>query len=225
MTALTNGVPVSDVTLIGNVIRIAGSDNDSGTGTFAATSLGQSRVDLDLGGGKRSEIRNLTNGMPSGAWISTAGTITPIALHNCWTDAAWFFPALSSLANSSNPTYNLTYVGPEQHGEVNTVHIRVSQTLAQDPDNDLLVPRLSTMDFYLDPATSLPLAVAFNVHPDGDLIANIPAEIRFADYRAVSGVQVPFHVQRMLNGVVTLDVVIMNASLNSGISPATFSIQ
>src|SRR5437016_3175072 len=65
VAALTGGALVTDVTLNANVISILGSDNESGTGTFTAKGLRESRVDLSLSGGTRSDVRNLANGGPA----------------------------------------------------------------------------------------------------------------------------------------------------------------
>jgi hypothetical protein len=54
---------------------------------------------------------------------------------------------------------------------------------------------------------------------------DIPVEIRFANYQAVSGVQVPFHTQRMLNGTVVLDITAISAVVNSGLSDSQFNLQ
>jgi len=81
------------------------------------------------------------------------------------------------------------------------------------------------MDFYLEAVSLLPLAVAFNQHPDNDLLTDIPVEIDFANYRSINGVQVPFHFQRMFNGGVVLDVTVTNAVLNTGLSDGVFSLQ
>lgn len=231
MAALTRGLPIADATLNANVTWIAGSDNLTGTGTFQAKGTSESRIDLNLGDTTRSEIRTFSGGVPQGAWIKapasaiTTAKPTPYAQHNCWTDAAWFFPALSSLAQVSNPNAVFSYLGPVQHGGMSTQHIRVSQVFAPDAKNILDISRLSAVDFYLDPASSLPLAIAFQVHADDDMNTNIPMEIRFANYQAVNGVQVPFHIQRMLNGGVVLDVVVTSATVNSGLPDSNFNIQ
>jgi hypothetical protein len=221
VAALTGGVPVADVTLNANVISIFGSDNESGTGTFQAKGIGESRVDLNLSGGSRSDVRTLTNGAPGGGWKQNGGTSTAYANHNCWTDAAWFFPALSSLTQTANPNFIFKYVGQEQHAGIATQHIRVFQVGQQDST----LQRLSTTDFYLDANSSLPLAVASQAHADGDMNTNIASEVRFANYQAVSGIQVPFHLQRMLNGGVVLDVTVTNAAFNAGLSDSLFSLQ
>ncbi len=84
--------------------------------------------------------------------------------------------------------------------------------------------KLSQMEIYLDPTTLLPLSLAFNVHPDGDANTNIPIEIRYSNYQAVNGVQVPFHIQRFINGTLFLDLTVQSVTINSGISASAFTL-
>jgi len=222
VAALTGGLPVGDVTLNASVISILGSDNETGTGTFTAKGFSESRVDLNLSGGTRSEVRNIANGGPAGAWARNGGASTAYAGHNTLTDAAWFFPALSSLTQTANPNVVFKYIGQEQHSGVNTQHIQIFQA---PPAGIASVQRLSTTEVYLDAATLLPVAMAFKVHPDKDMNTDIPAEILFANYRAVNGIQVPFHFQRMLNGGVILDVTVTSAALNTGLQDSSFILK
>jgi hypothetical protein len=67
MAALSGGTPVTDVTLTGNVTWISGPDKDVGSATLMAKGSTETRMDLVLSGGKRSEIRNIANGLPQGA--------------------------------------------------------------------------------------------------------------------------------------------------------------
>jgi hypothetical protein len=217
--ALTGGAAVTDVTLTADVISVFGSDNKSGTGVFQAKGAGESRVDLSLEAGTRSDVRNTAGG----AWSRDGGSATAYAGHNSLTDAVWFFPALSCLTQTANPNFTFKYMGQEQHGLVNTQHIRVFHIASQDPAG--LVQRLSAMDFYLDSGSLLPLAVAFKRHPEDDLNVDIAIETRFASYQLVSGVQVPFYFQQILNGSVVLDVKVRNADLNVGLLDSLFTLQ
>jgi len=174
-----------------------------------------------LSGRTRSDVRNVASDSPSGAWETNGTSSTAYAFHNCWTDAAWFFPALSSLSQTANPRLIFKYIGQEQHNGVATQHIQVFQVPVQGPKS---AQRLSLMDFYLDPASYLPLAISFNLHPDDDMSTNIPVEIDFANYQAVSGIQVPFHFQRSFNGGVVLDVTVTNAVFNSGLPDSLFTL-
>jgi hypothetical protein len=221
VAALTGGVTISDVSLNANVISIFGSDYETGTAVLRAAGLSQSRIDLTLNKSTRSDVRNAMNGAPGGAWQKNSGKVAAYANHNCSTDASWFFPALSSLAQFANPKVAFQYVGQEQHGGGNTQHVRVFQLTPADS----LSRHLSTVDFYLDPTSLLPLAIAFNVHPDLDAGKDIPAEVRFANYQSVGGVRVPFHIQQMLNGGVVLDLTVTSAAFNTGLPSSTFSLQ
>src|ERR1051326_7823501 len=221
VTALTGGTAVSDITLNATVTSILGSDNQTGTQDLTAKGLSSSRTDLNLSNGEiRSDVRTSTNGQGGGAWKKSDSAPVVYANHNCKTDAAWFFPALSSLTQTTSPNFVFKYIGQEQHGGVNTQHILVFQKSLTN-----LLQHLSTIDFYLDPTSALPLAIAFQMHPDNDAARDIPAEVRFADYRSINGVLVPFHVQKMLNGGVIFDITVTSATLNTGLPDTTFNIQ
>ncbi|MGO9086771.1 MAG: hypothetical protein ACLQBK_16215 [Candidatus Sulfotelmatobacter sp.] len=221
VAALTRGASVSDVSLTGSVTFVLGSDTANGTGTLKAKGMSESRVDLSLSNSEtRADVRNAASGTPAGAWEKNGGAVTAYANHNCWTDAAWFFPALSSLNQTANPAFTFKYMGQEQHGGVNTQHVQVIQ-----PSSVPLLQHLSTIDFYLDPTSALPLAIAFQVHPDLDASKDIAAEVRFASYQPVSGVLIPFQIQRMMSGGVVLNVAVTSAVLNSGLPDSIFSLQ
>ena len=69
-----------------------------------------------------------------------------------------------------------------------------------------------------------PSAILYNVHPDTDATSNIPVEVDFSNYQTVSGVLVPMHVQKYLQGTLTIDLTVTNAVFNSGISLSNFTI-
>ncbi len=221
MVVLLGGATLSDLSLSANVTSTLESDNETGTAALKAKGVTESRVDFALSAGTRSEVRNVTGGSPAGAWETNGNSSTAYAFHNCWTDPAWFFPALSSLSQTANSTFIFKYIGQEQHNGVSTQHIQTFQVPTQGPRS---AQRLSVMDFYLDSTSYLPLAIGFSVHPDDDMSTNIPVEIDFANYQAVSGIQVPFHFQKSFNGGVVLDVTITNAVFNSGLPDSLFTL-
>lgn len=222
--AALGGALATDATLNGTVTWIVGSDDRTGTVTFYAKGNSESRADLTFGGETQSEARTTSNGFPSGQWKTSSGTITPASQANCWVDAAWFFPALSSLAQTANTSFIFSYIGQEQHNGLAALHLQVKQLIPGDTAS-LSMSRLSLMDWYIDPTTFLPSAIAFNLHADLDSATDVPAEIRFADYRVVNGVEVPFHIQKMLNGSLLMDVVLTNANTNTGLTDAQFILQ
>lgn len=222
ITALTGKAAVTDVTLNANVISVLGSDYETGTGTLQAKGAGESRIALDLSGGTRIDVRGTTaNGLPIGAWKLNGSTPTAYAQHNCWTDAMWFFPGLSSLSQAANSRFVFKYIGAETHNGVPVQHIRVFQS----GNDGGTLQRLSTMDFFLNSSSFLPVAIAFNSHPDDNMNADVPTEMEFAGYQSVDGVMVPFHFQEILNGGVILDVTVTNVVFNSGIPDNLFNLQ
>jgi hypothetical protein len=225
IAVLTGGILITDVTLHASVTSIVGSDNETGTATFRAKGINQSRIDIRLStNGSRSEVRNASSGFPGGAWSKNAKPSTAMAQHNAWTDASWFFPPLSCLSQTTNTKFVFIYIGPEQHTGLTVEHIQIHQLPPTGLTNSPIYS-LSTMDFYLDPTSSLPLAVNFSAHSDTNIGVSVPIEVKFANYQAVDGIQVPFHFQKLLNGMVTLDVNVTSAVFKTGLQDSVFILQ
>jgi len=219
-------VSVTDVTLSGSVRRIVGSDDESGTATLKALSSGSARVDLSLSSGPSSEIQNLSTAAPAGSWSGPDGIVHPIAYHNLLAEPAWFFPAFA-ISRRLSSSYTITDLGPVTYdGGQQVEHISISQNSASPSSAGApTFQHLTEVDFYLDSVTALPDAVSFNVHPDNNALLDIPVEVRFSDYRTVSGVQIPFHIQKFSSNTLFLDIQLQSVSVNSGLSATQFTVQ
>jgi hypothetical protein len=226
LSALTGSATLNDVTLSGTSRRIAGSDDESGTAIFKALGSGAGRTDLSLPSGSFSELSNLTTAPPTGTWSGPDGVSHPIVFHNLLTEFAWFFPTFAIARRLSDSSYVATYVGHETHNGQAVEHVSVSQTApAPNAAGAPTFEHLSQVDFFLDSTTLLPAAVSFNIHPDNNALLDIPVEVRFTDYRATNGAQVPFHVRKFLNNSLILDFQANSVALNSGLTAATFQVQ
>jgi hypothetical protein len=214
ITALTGGTQVNDVTLTGNATMTIGSNVGSGTATLSAKGRYESRVDLNLDSGKRTEIRNSTSG-PLAEWIGSDGNSHLFAQQNCLTDAVWFYPTFSSLASANDPNQTLSYIGLETLNGSSVQHLHSVWSGQQ----------LTSMDFYLDATTLLPVATNFNAHPDTDSTTNIAVQILFSSFGNQNGVQIPNHIQEIFNGNLLLDFTATTATVNSGLQDSLFAIQ
>jgi hypothetical protein len=224
--ALTGGVTLSDVTLSGSARRVAGSDDETGTGVLKALGSGAGRTDLSLSSGQRSELCNLSAATPTGTWSGPDRVSHPIAYHNLMTEPAWFFPAFAIARRLSASGYVVTYVGHETHEGQVVEHISVSQPSPfPTPPGAASFEHLTQIDFFLDSSTLLPAAISFNTHPDNNALLDIPVEVRFSDYRSVNGAQVPFHLQKYLNNTLILDFQVQTVTVNTGLAASTFSAQ
>jgi hypothetical protein len=224
LAALTPTTAASDVTLSGTAHYIAGSDDETGTATLKATATGASRIDLNLSSGPRIEVNDSASQLPTGKWSGTDGVSHDIAFHNLLTEPAWFFPTFLVLRGLSSSGRVVTYVGHETRDGEAVEHLTISQpSTIPAPAGAPDLTHLTQIDLYLDSSTLLPAAMTFNTHPDDNALLDIPIEVRFSDYRSVSGAQVPFHVQRYVNNTLTLDLQFESAVLNSGLPSTTFS--
>ena len=214
MAALTGGTQVNGVTESGQVTRTLGGDQESGTITMQSTGNTNSQIQISTGAGNRSETRSWASdgSGPLGQWTGLDGQPHQMAQHNCWTDAVWFFPALSMLSDYSDPTMVFNDLGPMQHDGHNVEHIQAYRSIPGAPPGTLT--SLSTVDYYLDSQTALPVAIAFFTHGDTDVNATVPVEMVFSQYQAVSGIQVPFLITRMLNGSPLFQITITSAVPN-----------
>jgi hypothetical protein len=225
VAALNGSTPTRDITLSGSVHYIAGSDDETGTAKLKAIATGASRVDLSLSSGPRSEVRDLSGNRPAGTWSGPDGVSHTISYHNLLNEPAWFAPVATVSRLVASPTSIATYVGAEMLDVQQVQHISVAQqppalSLAAD-----IFPHLTQVDLYLDSSTFLPAAISFRIHPDDNELVDIPVEVRFSDYRNISGAQVPFHVQKYLNNGLILDFQADSVTLNSGLALSSLALR
>ena len=218
---LVGGVPLNDIALSGTARRIAGSDDETGTVVLQATAAGAIHLDFSYPSGTRNEVKTADR---TGEWTGPDGTAHEIAFHNLVNDAG-LVPAITLGRVLSSAHALVTFSGQETHDGQSVVHLKAGESFhAKRANTATLLQHLSEMDIFLDSSTLLPVAIDFNAHPDNDAGLDIPVEIRFSDYRAVSGAQIPFHVQKYLNNGLILDLKFESAAVNSGIAPETFQL-
>lgn len=215
MLALTGGNPVNSVTESGSVTRTLGGDQEAGSITLQSSGIMTNQISISTSVGTRSETRTWQNNYPAGSWTGLDGTHHPMRLHNCWSDAVWFFPALSLLADYADPNLVFTDLGPQQYQGGTVERIQVYRTASGlSPEELRRLARLSTVYYYLDSQTALPVAIAFNTHADSDLNVDIPVMIVFSNYQSIGGIQVPFQIVKSFNGTPMLQISITSAIPN-----------
>jgi hypothetical protein len=228
LRALDGGQTLTDVTLSGIARRIAGSDDESGPAVLKALATGSTSMVLNLPVGPRSEVHTSPSDAPAGAstgaWSGPDGGSHDIAYHNLISEPAWFFPASVVARGLSTSGYVVTYVGHEARNSITVEHLSLAQQPSGSTKTAAMLQHLAQVEIYLDSTTLLPAALTFNIHPDSNMLLDIPIEIRFSDYRAISGAQVPFHIQKYLNNGLTLDLQFQNVALNTGLTASSFAL-
>ncbi len=226
MAALTGGNSISDVTLIGTVSWTNGSNTETSSAVLMAKGTGESRFDMTLSAGPRSEIRNDSSNDIRGEVLLTDGSVLPWGIGNCWVNAVWFFPQLSTLGVNGDPSLILAYMVQETRNGVSVQHVQSYRYIVgATPEATALNQQLSTMDIYLDSSSLIPAAYVFNLHSEDGASPDLPVEVDFSDYRSVNGILVPFRIQRYVAGSLGLDFSVSSAQLNSGLPDSQFLIQ
>jgi hypothetical protein len=217
---------VKDVTLTGTARRIAGSDDESGTVVLKALSTSEAEMDLSFPSGQRSEAVGNSDKGPVGKWTGPDGQAHAMARHNLMLDSAWFFPALMLPRMGAVNRSVFASVGSETIDGRAVEHLTAWQQFPNfSGESAKLFQHLSQVEIYLDSSTLLPAALTFNAHPDNNALVDIPVKVLYSDYRAVNGVEVPFHVQKFVNNTLVLDLQFQSATLNSGLTPNSISAQ
>ncbi|HLK05229.1 MAG TPA: hypothetical protein VKT53_12380 [Candidatus Acidoferrum sp.] len=225
LAAQLGNTQISDVTLTGAARRIAGSDDESGTVTYRALAAGAARYDFAYSSGPRTEVRAALSVGASGAWTGPDGVSHPLAIHNL-ANRSDIFPSFTLAPVLSSANSIVTLVGLENKNGQSVYHVSVSQQFPQmKPDSAALAQHLTQTEIFLDASTLLPVAIDFNTHPDDNSGIDIPVELVFSDYRSVSGSQIPFRVQKFLNGGLVLDLQFQTASINTGLPASLFNVQ
>lgn len=208
---------IQDVQLTGSAVLHIGTDQ-RGSVTLQVDSSGRSKIVLDLDGGRRTEYSSGHGEAPECTWTDTDGKSHSVAVHNCFTQIAWFMPALSLASGVQLGHHRITYGGSKQLDKNTFEHLTLNRVITgQDPEMTAQLQRLSNLDLAFDSATMLPSSLTYFTHPESDLTRNIPVEIRFSDYRDVNGVKIPFHIEKLLSGNTLLEITVESATFNTGV--------
>lgn len=225
---LTQGVPITGVTVEGTVTRTSGSDVETGSVTLEALGGLDSSVDLALTNGQRSQIMNQSRVLPGGQWTGNDGTAHPMTLHNCWTPADWFFPALALAEALNSASITLSYIGQETRNGEAVQHVRFWRVLPAPSGSKASaltkLEGLSTADVYLDATKYLPVELDFNTHSDDNAAVDIPVEIEYSNYQQLSGILAPTHIQKRINNSPLLDIYVTSVSVNPNLPSADFAV-
>jgi hypothetical protein len=252
VTALTGGSPITDVTMTGTITMArtpivpngasttaTGVTTTAGTITYVATANGQGEAIVSFPSSTSTEIRSISGGTPTLIEVGTNGVSQAIQTQSAWSPhPAWFLPAFVLASGMSSPNYASSYIGPETWNGVAVQHVAVwlaPPSSAATGALSQLWQGASQHDIYLDPASFLPVAMTFTVHPydptnpDRALIPyrgnslDRPEEVDFSDYQQIHGRPVALHLHSTMTLAIELvvtDIQISSVSFNTGATVA-----
>jgi hypothetical protein len=206
-----SSAPINSISFSGTAHAIAGSLNETGSFTASVQADGRFDFHLDAGGLSQSEKAGAFEEVATCSWAGPDGIEHAAAEHNCWRSLNWLLPAFSLLSHQATLKADLR----SDSGTVSGQTLVLSRSLAaRSASTQAMLIRLSTVKLSTDPNTSLPASVTFNLHPDDDANRDIPVLVRYSDYRRVSGVSMPYRIQKYINGGLSLDLQVDTAQIN-----------
>lgn len=218
--AFSGGKPVTVVEMTGTAHWTAGSTKDSGPVKLTAKITGENSAEFDLSYGTRIEKQSALAEDRSCTWSGKDGVEHDVASPNCWIATVWFLPHLA-LQNNGLPTSLIVQsAGAATDNGISSLHIRHQATFVPEKATKAyssLVTQIqgwSKTDLVLDPSTMLPTVLKYNLHPDDNSSVNLHVEVRYNDYKNVSGVELPMHIERYVNGSLQVSVDLDSATVN-----------
>ena len=214
-TAFSSGSVVQQVQMTGTATWNAGSLQDSGTVSLTASTGGSSQMRLDLSSlGRKTETQTGAGESADCQWAGADAVVHEVDITNCWRPALWFLPVLS-LQPSLLPNYlGVVDLGTGTVGSGTQVYRHLqSQLIFSDLTSPLAtkVTQMSITDLGLDPTSLLPAVLTYSIHSDDGTSTPIAIEIHYSNYQTVNGVQIPFLIERYLNGSLQLAIKIGRA--------------
>jgi hypothetical protein len=213
--AISAGKPFSVVNLTATAEWTAGSTHESGTAQLQAKADGSATLQLSAGSASRTEVQTKADPSRSCEWTDGAGVSHEILGANCFVAIPWFAPGLFTQPASQLPSLLATTddgVVSKDNATFHQVSFLFNQVGLDSATTKQLTDRSAVKVFY-DPQTFLPASLEYKIHPDGNDLQNIDVKVVFSGYQPVSGVMVPFHIERFVNRSLQLKLDISNATI------------
>jgi hypothetical protein len=194
----------------------AGSTHEHGTAQLQAKADGSTTVALRLGQLNRTETYSKEESSRTCKRTDAAGKEYAIVGLNCVASTPWFAPVLITQA----ALHRADLFSASDDGEISkdgaTRHqISLIRPLrgTSDPISKS-IQQSTKITILCDPQTLLPSSLEYSIHPDGDDSRGIGVRVVFSDYRSVSGVMLPFHIEKYVNHSLQLTLSVTNALAN-----------
>jgi hypothetical protein len=232
MVAMQSSIPPGTyLSMTGSITK----DGVSGTISLKATRNGQTQIQVALPSGSETETRLISPLWRTGIWTDSTGASHQVPAQDLvGPHPAWFFPTFVLMSGLGSPDYLSSNLGIETRNGISVEHIAVWQR----PINSLpassaaYVQQQTQYDIYLDPSTSLPVAMTFTrqfdsaassqfLAPAQTSSAGVLEEVRYSNYQQVQAVPIAFHLQVFFQGALHQEIQISSAKF----SPSPGSVE
>jgi hypothetical protein len=188
---------------------------DGQSGTFTWKTLGaEFRYETQIGSSAQIYVSGY--GSPAN---SQNGTVASLPVHVALASPAFHLPALLLSRELNDSTYTLIAMGNTTLPNGQPV-VQVRTISAAYPQ----YPPVTQQDWFFDPATNLPLRVAFATPTTTTPTDCTNSTGDFSGYQAVSGILVPFTLVMTQEGSPSTIASISTINFNVGLLPSDFTL-
>jgi hypothetical protein len=144
------------------------------------------------------------------------GTPLPaITAANCWSPTSWILPTVA-LANPGavKKLASSLSTGTKDNRPALQLALHIDTT-GHSARGTSYINTVTARNIYLDPQTLLPFAMTYSEFSGNNTFKTTPAEIDYSDYALSSGVMVPLHIVKKINGLPVLDISIAQVTVSN----------
>jgi hypothetical protein len=214
--AQSGGKAISSINLSATAEWAAGSLQENGIAQLRANVDGSTTVALSVGQASRTETYSKDESSRSCQRADAAGKGYAIGGLNCVAATPWFAPILVTQA-ALNRTDLFTASDDGEISKDGTTYHQISLTRSFTGTSDASsksIQQSTKITILYDPQTLLPSILEYSIHPDGNDLRSIGVRVVFSDYRSVSGLMLPFHIDKYVNHSLQLTLSVSNAVAN-----------
>jgi hypothetical protein len=202
-------VAITDVTINGTEQDSANPDATPATFSWQTSGI-EFCSTVQNSNGTYTEISG--HGVPAqfknGSWVLMNPYVSRAEL-------PFHLPILALFAEIQNPNITFQFVGSGTVEGKPAIHVHVA-------DNSDSIGQLVTgQEWYFDPASYLPVRVEYKWPDKRNPNDSSPGALEFSNYKAVSGVNVPYQLQIQVRQLI-LQATVTSAVINSGLPASTF---
>jgi outer membrane lipoprotein-sorting protein len=223
MNAVTGWIRAArpmDINATGNLTRYSGDQKITTSVRFKTRTAGQFRMELQNAGKTQTKI---VNG-PAAADLLDTGQVRRLPPHIALSTRPVMFPFLLALGDFDQSDVSVRYLGTEDvAGQLaHKVEIRLEPS-GDDAAADT-IRRSSPLIVWISTTNYLPLQVDYIRLADTNRRAELHFVRRFADYRRVDGILIPYMQQEFVEGELRYSLQLSDVQFNVGLRDSDFVV-
>jgi hypothetical protein len=162
-----------------------------------------------------SEVRTAAGHMEPCTSTTDTANKPAITAANCWSPASWILPTVA-LANAGavKKLASRVTTGTKDGRAALQMNLQIDTT-GHSATGVSYLNTVTARTVYLDPQTKLPFAMTYSEFSGNNTFKTTPAEVDYSDYKSFSGVMVPLHIVKKINGLPVLDISISQVTVGN----------